>query len=282
MDYERPFVGLLGDQWKITLHGDAAAYDASEFNEQPNFGPSQRLRHGPGAAAGRGGFPLAVRARRRRLGHPADRADRPGRSSRRRPATARSTATRTKTAWISSSPTPTCSASTASPASTGWTAACGPMSPCTAPGIWAARPSTGWSANPTAPTRTTCSPMASGLHDEVSDIVARGTFAPTQWLDLTYRTRLDKATLADPLRRGRRDGRRGQVPGVRRLHLHDFQSVHLLRPAAPPPAGNTYYFPRNEVTLGVSSKWGDYRFSRQRPARPGDEPDGRGRCRRDL
>ena len=38
MDYERPFAGLLGDQWKITLHGDAAAYDASELNELPNFG----------------------------------------------------------------------------------------------------------------------------------------------------------------------------------------------------------------------------------------------------
>ena len=37
MDYERPFSGLLGDQWKITLHGDAAAYDASDLNGIPNF-----------------------------------------------------------------------------------------------------------------------------------------------------------------------------------------------------------------------------------------------------
>ncbi len=37
MDYERPFTGLLGDQWKITLHGDAAAYDASDFNEHAEF-----------------------------------------------------------------------------------------------------------------------------------------------------------------------------------------------------------------------------------------------------
>ena len=29
----------------------------------------------------------------------------------------------------------------------------------------------------------------------------------------------------------------------------------------PPPATNQYYFPRNEVTFGVSSKWGDYRFN---------------------
>ena len=51
---------------------------------------------------------------------------------------------------------------------------------------------------------------------------------------------------------------------------------------APPPAGNSYYFPRNEVSLGVSSKWGDYRFVRQRAARPSDQPDGHGQRRCDL
>ncbi len=39
-------------------------------------------------------------------------------------------------------------------------------------------------------------PQNSGLHNQVSDVVARATFAPTSWLDLTYRTRLDQATLA--------------------------------------------------------------------------------------
>ncbi len=29
MNWERPFVGPLGDLWKITLHGDAAGYDAT-------------------------------------------------------------------------------------------------------------------------------------------------------------------------------------------------------------------------------------------------------------
>jgi LPS-assembly protein len=31
--------------------------------------------------------------------------------------------------------------------------------------------------------------------------------------------------------------------------------------AQPPPAGSAYYTPRNEITVGVSSKWGQYRFS---------------------
>ena len=79
MNWERPFVGVLGDLWKITLHGDAAAYDASDFNEQPNYGPVRQCRYRPRPAADGGGFPLAVRARRRCLGHPDDRADRPAR-----------------------------------------------------------------------------------------------------------------------------------------------------------------------------------------------------------
>jgi LPS-assembly protein len=29
----------------------------------------------------------------------------------------------------------------------------------------------------------------------------------------------------------------------------------------PPPAGNAFYVPRNEITLGASSNWGQYRFS---------------------
>ena len=35
-------LGELGDLWKITLHGDAAAYDASQFNEHPNFAPTDK------------------------------------------------------------------------------------------------------------------------------------------------------------------------------------------------------------------------------------------------
>ena len=31
-------MGPLGDLWKITLHDDTIGYDASDFNQQPNFG----------------------------------------------------------------------------------------------------------------------------------------------------------------------------------------------------------------------------------------------------
>ena len=40
LDWQRPFVGQLGDLWKLTLHVDSAAYNANNFNEAPNFGTS--------------------------------------------------------------------------------------------------------------------------------------------------------------------------------------------------------------------------------------------------
>ncbi|MEA2790743.1 MAG: LPS-assembly protein, partial [Acetobacteraceae bacterium] len=43
VDYERPFSGLLGDQWKVTLHGDADAYNATQFDQLPNFGPMRSV-----------------------------------------------------------------------------------------------------------------------------------------------------------------------------------------------------------------------------------------------
>jgi LPS-assembly protein len=40
LDWQRPFTGQFGDLWKLTLHADSAAYSASKFNEAPNFGDS--------------------------------------------------------------------------------------------------------------------------------------------------------------------------------------------------------------------------------------------------
>ena len=106
--------------------------------------------------------------------------------------------------------------------------------------------------------------MESGLRDEVSDIVARGTFSPTNWLDVTYRTRLDKSSLATHYAEA------VSSVGVEKFRLSggyiytNYQPVQLLRAGCPTTTGpveTPYYFPRNEVTLGVSSKWGFYRFN---------------------
>ena len=49
--------------------------------------------------------------------------------------------------------------------------------------------------------------------------------------------------------------------GQRRLFLQHLQSLYAVRPAAAAAAGHAFFTPRNEVTLGVSSNWGKYRFS---------------------
>ncbi len=43
MNWSRPFTGDLGDMWNLILHVDSAAYNASQFNQQPNFGPKSSV-----------------------------------------------------------------------------------------------------------------------------------------------------------------------------------------------------------------------------------------------
>jgi LPS-assembly protein len=40
LDWQRPFSGDLGEQYKITLHADMAAYQATSLNQQPTYGTS--------------------------------------------------------------------------------------------------------------------------------------------------------------------------------------------------------------------------------------------------
>ncbi len=95
----------------------------------------------------------------------------------------------------------------------------------------------------------------------MSDIVARVSFAPTEWLDLTYRTRLDKSSLAT------RFADAVATVGGPKFRLSGGYIYSTFNPYTfydqppPPPAGNAFFFPRNEVTIGVSSTWGNYRFT---------------------
>lgn len=106
-------------------------------------------------------------------------------------------------------------------------------------------------------------PETSGLHDTVSDIVARATFAPTNWLDLTYRTRLDHKTLnthfADALATVR-----GPHFALSGGYLYTtFNPYEFYQQPQPPPLNNAsgFYTPRNEITLAASTNWGQYRLS---------------------
>jgi len=102
-------------------------------------------------------------------------------------------------------------------------------------------------------------PLGSGLRDQVSDVVARASFAPTGWLNLTYRTRLDHKSLAvrmaDAL----------VTVGVPKFtvsggYIYSNTNPYSLFTQAP-PAPSSFFVPRNEGTIAVSSNWGNYRFN---------------------
>jgi LPS-assembly protein len=260
MDYERPFVGLLGDLWKITLHGDAAAYDASEVNEIPNYGPYGNVdtaRALPQMAVDfRWPFARDGGAWGTQLIEPIAQvivAPQAGDSQLRKIPNEDSLDFEFTDANLFGFNrfTGIDRLDGGVRANVGLHAA------------WYLGGTTfdGLVGQSYRTTKDNLFPEASGLHDEVSDIVARGTFAPTKWLDLTYRTRLDKSSLATHFADA------VTSVGVDRFRVSggyiytNFNPYTYYDQPAPPPAGNTYYFPRNEITLGVSSKWGNYKFA---------------------
>jgi LPS-assembly protein len=258
MDYERPVSGLLGDQWKITLHGDAAAYDASQFNELPNYGSNTSIetaRALPQMAVDfRWPFARYSGAWGTQLIEPIAQvviAPQSGDSQLRRIPNEDSLDFEFTDANLFGF-----NRFTGIDRLDG-----GVRANVGLHGAWYLGGTTfdGLVGQSYRTTKDELFPEASGLHDQVSDIVARGTFAPTKWLDLTYRTRLDKNTLATHFADA------VASVGVDRFRVSggyiytNFDPYSYYDQPAPPPAGNTYYFPRNEATLGVSTKWGNYR-----------------------
>ena len=108
-------------------------------------------------------------------------------------------------------------------------------------------------------------PPLSGLNRRVSDVVGRVTITPASWFDLTARTRVDphnaSIRMVDTL---------GSVGApLLRLSAGYFYSstnpyfLYDQSPTTVPPTGYpaSYFIPRNEVTLGASSQYGAYKFS---------------------
>jgi LPS-assembly protein len=258
--WERPFMGMLGDQWKITLHGDAAAYNASEFNELPNFGPKGNV----GAARALPQLAVDVRwpfardsgAWGTQLIEPIAQlivAPQAGDSQMRRYPNEDSLDFEfTDANLFGFNRFPGIDRQEG-----------GVRANVGLHGAWYLGGVTfdGLIGQSYRTNKDNLFPEASGLHDEVSDIVARASFTPTPWLDVTYRTRLDKASLAT------RFAEAVSTVGVDKLRVSagyiytNFNPFTYYDQPAPPPIGSNYYFPRNEVTFGASSKWGDYRFS---------------------
>jgi LPS-assembly protein len=260
LNWERPFVGSLGDLWKITLHGDAAAYDVAHFNAQPNFGPRggvDTARTLPQAALDfRWPFSRNSGTWGTQLIEPLAQliiAPQAGDSQLRRYPNEDSLDFDFTDANLF-----------------GFNRF---------PGIDRLEGGTrlnvalhgAWYLGGTAfdgligqsyrTTKDNLFPVASGLHDQVSDIVARTTFTPTNWLDLTYRGRFDKKSLA---MHGAEAIASAGVPLLRVNAGYIYSAYNpytFYDQPPPPPAGSPYYFPRNEATVGASSQWGHYRVS---------------------
>ncbi len=108
-------------------------------------------------------------------------------------------------------------------------------------------------------------PPLSGLNKHVSDVVARATITPASWLDLTGRTRVDPrsgnirfvdavASAGTPLFRPSL----GYLYSSTNPYFLFDQSPASLAPAQYPAS---FFVPRDEVTLGASSQYGPYKVN---------------------
>ena len=114
----------------------------------------------------------------------------------------------------------------------------------------------------------------------MSDIVARVTFAPTKWLDVTYRTRLDKQTLATHFADA------VASVGVDKFRVSggyiytDFNPYTYYDQPAATPDRQRLLLPAQRGHARRIVQVGRLPVQRIRPPRPGDQPDGHGRWRR--
>jgi LPS-assembly protein len=260
VNWERPFQGPLGDLWKISLHNDAIAYNASQFNEQPNFSPTRSIdsaRAQPAAAvdvnwpwtrdAGAWGVQL-IEPKLQVIVSP-----RTGDSQRTLYPNEDSLAFEFTDANLF-----------------GFNRFLGVDRLEGGSRLNAALHSA-WYAGGTVfdgligqsyqAGTDSLFPVSSGLHDTVSDIVARASFAPTRWLDFTYRTRLDKQSFNTRMADATTSIGTDKFRLTGGYLYSTFTPYYFYDQAAPPPAGNGFYTPRNEITAGVSSRWERYRFS---------------------
>ncbi len=260
VDWERPFAGLIGDRWKFTLHGDSAGYDASQLNQQPNYSTlasNSTVRALPQAA---------IEAR-----WPLLRDGGAWGSQLIEPIVQLIVAPRAGNSQFTKIPNEdsldlefTDSNLFAFNRFPGIDRLEGGTRLNAAlHGAWYLGGTSfdGLIGQSYRTDRNNDVAQVTGLRDTASDVVARASFAPTSWLDLTYRTRLDKKSgavrFADAL--GTVGGSLLRVTGGYLYTSYDPYAVFDVAP--PPPASSSFYKPRNEVTLGASSRHGAYSVS---------------------
>jgi LPS-assembly protein len=260
LNWDRPFIGSLGDIWTLKFHNDAVAYDASSFEQQPNFGPVSQVddaRALPQAAidvrwpfmrdSGAWGIQIIE------------------------PKAELIVAPHTGLSQLNKYPNEDSLDLEFSDANLfGFNRF---------PGIDRLEGGdrlnvglhTAWYLNGTAfdslvgqsyrTFKDSLFAEDTGLHSQVSDVVARATFAPTQWLDLTYRTRLDQATMATRMIDAFTTIGTGAFSmNVGYLYTAD-NPYELYDQPLPPPTSTTFYTPRREITLGTTLRWGAFRVT---------------------
>jgi len=260
LNWERPFIGPLGDMWKLTLHNTAAAYNATSFEEQPNFGTHDQVdnvRALPQAAldwrwpfmrdSGAWGIQVVE------------------------PMAEVIVAPRTGISQQNKYPNEDSLDMEFSDVNLfGFNRF---------PGIDLLEGGnrlnlgmhTAWYLNGTTfdsligqsyrDYKDNLFAEDTGLHNQVSDMVARASFAPTDWLNLTYRTRLDQATyqtrMIDTFAT---IGSGAFSVNAGYLYTADNPYQQYDQPL-PPPATTTFYTPRREITAGVTARWENYRLN---------------------
>jgi LPS-assembly protein len=260
LNWERPFVGPLGDLWKLTLHNTAAAYDASSFEEQPNFGTHEQVdtaRALPQAALD-WRWPFM------------------------RDSGAWGTQVIEPMAEVIVAPRTGISQQNEYPNEDSLDMEFSDVNLFGLnrfPGIDLLEGGdrvnlglhTAWYLNGTTfdsligqsyrDYKDNLFAENTGLHNQVSDLVARASFAPTQWLNLTYRTRLDQATYQTRMIDAFATVGMGAFSvNAGYLYTADNPYQQYDQPL-PPPTTTTFFTPRREVTAGVTARRGNYRLS---------------------
>jgi LPS-assembly protein len=94
-------------------------------------------------------------------------------------------------------------------------------------------------------------PAGSGLSQNASDVVARATVAPVQWLNLTYRTRLSHQDLGVKMIDATASFGTSRFRFTGGYLYSTTNPYYLYTQYGPPPAA--YFTPRREITGGVSA-----------------------------
>ena len=264
VDWQRPFSGVLGEQYKVTIHADLAAYTATSLNQQPTYGTS-------GSAEGARAQPTAAAEMR----WPFIRDD-----------GVTGTQILEPIVQLIGAPNAGSFLRRNIPNEDGldfeFTDA-NLFSINRFPGVdrfeGGARANVGLHANWMMGATNIdalvgqsykehvdkSTPLLSGLNHHVSDIVARTTITPVSWFDLTARTRVDPRNSSIRFADGVASG---GVPLLRLSagYLYSSTNPYFLFDQSPTtvlPTGYppSYFKPRNELTIGASTQYGSYKLS---------------------